>query len=188
MLVLCFQGCVRAGFEAGDLLRNLQEGKRTDRVLHFYPSTLRAMNISKNPDYYALIQDLRRLVFYRLKDDFTTEELNTLERQLRGAKEFEEYIRINNRDLDFLALGKENPDELIALVDQKGTHYILHFLGMINIFQAQRFFEDLQEGDNNDQFVDILSLIGENKRNANKDTTESINPIDSLTHNQDTIK
>ena len=82
-----------------------------ERKFCFYPSTLRMINIDKNPDYYELVNGIEKLLVYTL--DSAAKASQSYKTVIISYKKigFEEYVSVAGGKTDFIMYGKENKNE-----------------------------------------------------------------------------
>lgn len=113
----------------------LREQPGTERAFYFYPSTLRMINLTKNPDFDELISGIEKLVIYRFDSAQNQAlDLNLFRNSLLGGA-FEEWMSVQNEDMDIQIFGldrRRRSPEMIAIVRTGGDLMMADLLGIIN--------------------------------------------------------
>lgn len=131
LFILMIWGLLAPLFAQEGILKDFAEGKR-DRKYAFYPSTLRMINLTKNPDYNEMVNDIEKILVYSL-DSATCADKSYL--SLSGSYEsagFEEYARMFGGDFQLTLLGKEGREnEFFGLFGQDEAVYVFYLKGTI---------------------------------------------------------
>nr|WKN39623.1 DUF4252 domain-containing protein [Tunicatimonas sp. TK19036] len=140
--------------------------------LFFYPSTLRMVNIEKNPDFYALVRDvdkLRVLMYDKSSSGFSSQTLRDLSQDVK-AEDYQELMTFETTQQTayLYSLGDENtPEGVVGLIETDDTIILTDLEGFVNLpallklFQSDFNFEDMSG------LVNIMSQQHkENKENG----------------------
>ena len=123
---------------------------------------MRVINLKDNPDYYDLIKNLRKVVVFRMSEEFTVGDAENLRIRLQEQEYFEEYANVNLQGQRIYFLGKENPGHSILMIPAEDEYYIADIVGQINFWslhKLMRSFGDDSSGTSED-FLDVFSLMG----------------------------
>lgn len=115
----------------------------------FYPSTLRMINITGDPNYYELVNDIEKVLIYTL--DSTTVAGEDYKSWLKDYEEigYEEYIRLYGRQ-NVTILGKE--DEFVGLMAAEANVITFYLRGEIPFHKIPLLMETFNSGD-------VLSVV-----------------------------
>ncbi len=130
-------------FAQESILKDFAEERR-DVKLCFYPSTLRMINIKKDPNYYELVNDVEKLLIYIMDSGESTEWTD----QYRDLG-YEEYIAMYGK-VDLVLLGKD--EEYVGLSGSEGRLAAFYLRGAIAFQKIPELIKTFQSGD-------MLSLI-----------------------------
>ena len=120
----------------------------------FYPSTLRMVNLEKNPDFYALVRDvdkLRVLLYDKNSIGFSSQTLRTLSREVE-AEEYQELMTFQTpqQQAYLYSLGEEDmPEGVVGLIETDDSLILTDLEGFVNLpallklFQGDFNFEDM---------------------------------------------
>lgn len=152
-LILCMAGATIILAQSRTVTR-FQEDHTPSQKLFFYPSTLRMVNMEKNPDFYALVRDvdkLRVLLYDKSSNGFSKQTLRTLSKDI-AAEEYQELMTFqSNRQTAYLySLGNDNtPEGVVGLIEMDDTIILMDLEGFVNLpallklFQSDFNFEDM---------------------------------------------
>jgi hypothetical protein len=137
---------------------------RKDRKFCFYPSTLRMVNLTNNPDFDDLVNGIEKLLIYNLdstaRADKSYKEIITTYQEL----DFEEYASAYGGGLNFYVYGKENKKETeyIGVVKQDDLLTAFYMRGQIAMNKIPRLIQSMSEGDFINPFDFNLDDFGKN--------------------------
>lgn len=130
-----------------------------DRKFCFYPSTLRMINIAKNPDYYELVNGIEKMLVYTL--DSAAKESQSYKSLITSYKKigFEEYISMAGGKTNFILYGKENKNEnqFVGVMKSEEAMYAFYLRGNIGWQKIPALMQSFQK----DDMINIFKL---NKR------------------------
>ena len=161
-------------------LQQLKETNQIERKFYFYPSTLRMLNLQQNPEFNALIKDIRKLIFFKMRrDTFGLDQFSHTLSELKQKESFEEYMEIQGGEQKLFVLGKERPYNTVILTKQQNEYYLAEIIGQINVLQIPNLYRKISEGDSTIQngFVNIFDLMGGSNQQA--DHEEDTNPLET---------
>lgn len=139
---------------------DLKKDKLTDLSLYFYPSTLRMANLENNEEFNRLIQDIEKMVFYKMNGKFEHIDFYNLNNELQSENEFEEYVVVDGPKKRFYLLGRENPVETVGLVTFEDTHYVFDIAGRLELKELPKLYEYIANNDEafQSKFSQLLDL------------------------------
>jgi hypothetical protein len=120
-----------------------------DKKFCFYPSTLRMINIKKNPDFNELVSGIEKLLVYALDsaakaDQSYTEIINSY--QEIG---FEEYASAYGGETNFFLYGKEEAEDnqFVGVFKNEDEVMAFYMHGNIAWQSIPKLLQSFQEGD-----------------------------------------
>ena len=139
-----------------------------DRKYCFYPSTLRMINIAKNPDYNELVNGIEKLLVYTL--DSAAKASQSYKSLITSYKKigFEEYASMYGGKTGFFLYGKENKNEnqYIGVMKSEDAVYAFYMRGQI----AWQKIPAMMQSFKSDDMINIFDLNKQKsgKRSQNK--------------------
>ncbi len=142
-------------------ITDLKEGNFTAISLYFYPSTLRMVNLENNERFNRLIQDIKKLVFYKMSKKFEAIDMYNLISELQSENEFEEYVVLDGPKKKFYLLGREKPTESVGVALVNNEHYVFDIAGSLELKEILKLYEYMAENDSifEGKFSQILGLL-----------------------------
>ena len=113
-----------------------RENHATSQDFYLYPSTLRMVNLDKNPDLYKLVNDVEKLqILLFERSSVSRQTLGQLQQGIR-QEAYEELISFREKDsqVTVYALG-DSPqlDGVVGIVDNQQTLALVDLAGFINL-------------------------------------------------------
>ena len=139
-----------------------------ERKFCFYPSTLRMLNMAHNPDYYALVNDIEKLLVYTL--DSAAKASQSYNAMITTYKKtgFEEYAAMSGGKTIFLLYGKENKHEnqFVGVVKNEDSFFAFYMRGRIGWQKIPALMQSFKS----DDMINIFDLNTQKsgKRSQNK--------------------
>ena len=137
--------------------------KHKERKFCFYPSTLRMINIAKNPDYSELVNGIEKLLVYTL--DSAAKAGQSYKGLLTSYKKigFEEYVTMAGGKTNFILYGKENKEEnqFVGVMKSEDAMYTFYLRGRIGWQKIPALMQSFQA----DDMINIFDL---NKQKSGK--------------------
>ncbi len=135
------------------IIKEFSEPRRPRRWLNpicLYPSTLRMINISGNPDYNELVNDIEKILIYTL--DSATTVSDDYDSWISDYEEigFEEYISLYGEQT-MKIYGKE--EEYVGVVKAEGRLLTFYLRGAIPFHKIPTLINSFGEGD----FLNIVT-------------------------------
>lgn len=128
-------------------LKNLIEDKR-DRKYAFYPSTLRMINISQDPDYNELVSGIDKLLIYTLDSATKADKSYREIVPTYSDMGFEEYASAFGGEMTLSILGKEGSEnEFVGYFGQNEMVIAFYMKGVVNWQKIPTLLNTLKEGD-----------------------------------------
>lgn len=194
LVFLCVAAFTFTAYSQSKTIGNLVKADVHDTQLYFYPSTLRMLNISKDPAFYALVENVKHLrILTFASDSLVGPGGNEIVKALEGEG-FEEAMSMRSQGANVRIYSKspsEKMEGLVAFVAQEDQNFVLELEGEVN---PLKLYDLLQNGLD----MPVLNSYFKNKEDEQergekyREFRESLQEeeklkADSLA-NQDTIK
>ncbi|MEO9873125.1 hypothetical protein [Ekhidna sp.] len=129
------------------ILKDFAEPRRPNGWMNpicLYPSTLRMVNITQDPQFYELVNDIEKILLYRL-DSATTASKSHAD-WLKDYEEigYEEYIIIRGKQ-EVRIIGKE--DEYVGVMTAEGRAMAFYLRGEIPFGKIPTLMQTFQGSD-----------------------------------------
>jgi hypothetical protein len=127
----------------------------TSLALYFYPSTLRMINLQRNPEYDEMIKEIEKARFFKLDSGAATQaDITALGNTLR-KEGYEEMMVMKSKSNDIEVLGLEKHTPEIVVISRNGDEcMLLELKGMINIAKIPKLIDAFSSG----AFLDVFNL------------------------------
>ena len=149
-------------------VQKIIDEERTDHRFYFYPSTLRMMNLNEDPSFNGMIKDIKKLIFFKFKENhFDASEMQLTLQLLINQENFEEYLSIDGAEKGSLfVVGKQDPYETVVLARQEGDYYLANLIGSIDLLQLSRLYQKISESDQkfSDGFINVFDLMSSDRK------------------------
>lgn len=133
--------------------------KHKERKFCFYPSTLRMINLAKNPDYDELVNGIEKLLIYTLDSAaIASQSYKSIVTSYRKIG-FEEYVSMTGGTTNFILYGKESKSEnqFVGVMQSEDALYAFYLRGRIGWQKIPALMQSFQS----DDMINIFEL---NKR------------------------
>lgn len=123
-------------------------GSRSEHKFCFYPSTLRMINLTHNPDFDDLVRGIDKLLVYNLdsaaRADKNYQQLFDTYRDLG----FEELASVYGGNFDFFIYGKDRRKEVeyVGIIKQKDNLTAFYLRGNIAFSKIPRLMQSVKNG------------------------------------------
>lgn len=138
-----------------DLFKDFAENHK-ERAFCFYPSTLRMLNISGNPEFNEMVNNIDKLLVYKLDSISGADKLYAKMIDDYKSNGFEEFVFIEGGGNDMYLLGspQEEDKEFVGIVVNDEFSLAFFLKGDIGWEQIPKMISSFQEGD----FINVLDL------------------------------
>jgi hypothetical protein len=149
------------------ILTEFVELHKPGLTLHFYPSTLRMVNLERNPQFDEMIRHVKKARFYNLDTGTVApEDIGRLAGQL-AASGFEQLMFMKSEEMDIQLWGIEAKEPETIMISQTGHEVmILEIVGMVNIAKVPKLMDTFDDN----AFLDVLNL---NQKKASGGSTQN---------------
>lgn len=139
-------------FGQESIIKEFAEPRRPTLWLNpicLYPSTLRMINLSGDPAFYELVNDIEKVLIYTLDSaTIASKDYNEWMKQYE-ALGYEEYVSMSGAQ-KLKVIGKE--DEFVGLVAGEGNAMVFYLRGNIPFSKIPTLLQTFQSSD-------VLSLV-----------------------------
>lgn len=127
-----------------------------ERAFCFYPSTLRMLNISGNPDFNEAVSGVDKLLVYTLDSISVADRLYDGMLNDYRNKGFEEYISISGGTYTASLLVSPNTADMqyVGVFGDESSTMAFYLTGDLKWEEIPKMFNSIKEGD----FINILDL------------------------------
>lgn len=157
-------------FAQSETIAELKESKELIRnSYHFYPSTMRMININRDENFDKLVKPIRKLSFYTMNEsNFTQSDLQLAATQLKSDEAYESFLDISGPDTEVHILGRPSQENICVLAYADSSIYISEVQGKIDFLKLVDVYESIQNQDSTGigQFVDLFGIIKQNDDNS----------------------
>jgi len=145
LFVFTFLFAISAHAQSKAIKRIVEKGLH-ETNLFFYPSTLRMLNVGKDPDWYKLVSGVRHLRLLMFdKDSMLLAEKSALLAEL-SSEGYEEAMTFRDSDISALVLAYYEGDKmqgLAAIVVQESQSLLIELDGSVD---PMRLYDIVQNG------------------------------------------
>lgn len=129
----------------------------SSRKFCFYPSTLRMINLSNDPNFDELVSGVDKMLIYQVPQ--TAENVESYTQMLKTYRDqdFEEYARMQGGGNHFVLLGKENltNEAYVGVGGQKDMLLVFYLTGDIRWENIPSMMQQLQSSGDLLNFLDF---------------------------------
>jgi len=137
---------------------------RKERKFCFYPSTLRMINLTNNPDFDDLVNGIDKLLIYNL--DSASKANNAYQEIISAYQkiDYEEYASAYGGGINFYIYGKERnkETEYIGIIKREDMLTAFYLRGRLAINKLPDLIQSISEGDFINPFDFNLKDFGKN--------------------------
>ncbi len=162
--LLAFMGLIFQPLNAQeDPLKDFADSRK-ELKLCFYPSTLRMINLSNNPDLNEMVGGIEKLLIYNL------DSAARADKSYKGLIEtytelgYEEYISAYGDGLSFFIYGKDGSkiNQYIGIIAQAENVSVFYLKGFVAMNKFPDLIQSMNEGDFINPFDFNLDDFGKN--------------------------
>ncbi|MCD4772542.1 MAG: DUF4252 domain-containing protein [Bacteroidales bacterium] len=138
-----------------NLFKDFAENHK-QRAFCLYPSTLRMLNISDNTEINNVVDDIKKLLIYKLDSISIADKLYRDMINNFKSNGFEEYISIygGNNEMYLLSSPEKKHKEYVGIIIQEDITLAFFMKGDINWEEIPKILNGIKEGN----FINILDL------------------------------
>lgn len=168
-------------------IKQLKESDKASLDLYFYPSTIRMLNIEKDPSFFEMVKDVKSL---RVMTVDTSKLAKSEFRKIKSGILEEQYeelasMRSGNSDITLLALyNGDDMKALVALVAQESSYMFVVLDGSIDPQKAMNMAKNGPNLKILDEFIGNDEKEKKQRREAEEHYKKRQTEQDSLNANQ----
>jgi hypothetical protein len=142
-------------FSQNSAVTEFTEKHDTALTLYFYPSTLRMINLERNPEFDEMIREVKKARFFRMDSGaVSSQELAELTNSLLQSG-LQELMFIKKKEMDVQVLGIEKKVPETIVISKNGDELmLLEINGMINVAKLPKIMDSFSEN----AFLNVLDL------------------------------
>lgn len=147
LLILFVMGLMQPLFAQQDMIK-AYAGSAAKNYYCFYPSTLRMINLTGNPDYNQMVEGVEKLLVYILDSTAMADKsyLAVMDQYIKNG--FEEYANIWGGQMDFSIYGREGkPNELTGIVKTETDLFAFYLIGSIDFAKTPSLIQNFKRSD-----------------------------------------
>lgn len=170
-LTIIFLGCSFFLFGQSKVIDALQVEKNMVTYYHFYPSTLRMVNINKDPAFDDLIRPIRKLDFLSMRYElFDADKVKSTANQMMEEEGYEQYAEMYGPDNLAYILGKPSKEYTCILARMDSSFYIAEVQGKIDVMKLGDVYNNLMSADStmDSGFTNVFSMIQKGNEDQRK--------------------
>ncbi len=163
VFVLAFT-CSFASLAQSRTVNNFLEEHSPSQELFLYPSTLRMVNLEKNPDFYMMVREvdkLRVLMYDKNENSFSTQTIRTLSQDIE-KEDYQELMTFQTGDQQvyLYSLGDDDTTEgVVGLVETDDAIILTDLEGFVNLAAMLKLFQGDFNFENIASIVDIAAQV-----------------------------
>ncbi len=165
LLVVIF--CLTAGNAQSKVLQELKDSNSVQLGFYFTPSTLRMLNLQKDPAFDEMIQGVEKLKFYIMEQEKFSEAIYfETANKLMSQENYEEYIIWDGNGDELQVFGKPDSKEMVGLAKFQDQMYIFDLKGTIDLMKIPDIYEQAttQDSTSLNGFSIIYDMIKDDER------------------------
>ncbi|MEM7552352.1 MAG: DUF4252 domain-containing protein [Bacteroidota bacterium] len=138
-----------------DAVAIFSESEYKSYNLHFYPSTMRMVNLNDSPEFNELVKDIEKLEYYTVSE-ISKDELDQFKSILKDQS-YTEMISFQSDGNDVVAFAPEKVDqhEYLILIELQGKYQLARIQGLFNPLKIFELTESFESG----EVLDVFSLM-----------------------------
>lgn len=152
MTFIMLFGTVASLKAQSELFKSLKDKYEIAAELYFYASTLRMINISRDPNFDEMVEDIEKMTFYQIKE-FPVKEMRAISKEFKEEEGFEELMTVESKEQTLYVLGKSD-EEFVALLKNEEAVLAIDLQGMIRIDKIPELINSL----NADNFLNVFEF------------------------------
>ncbi len=135
-----------------ELFKSLGTEYELGAELYFYASTLRMININRNPNFDEMVEDIEKMTFYQI-NEFSIKDIRAISNKFREEEGFEKLMSVEGKEQTLYVLSKDD-EEFVALLKTEESTIAVDILGMIRIEKIPELINSLSA----DNFLNVFEF------------------------------
>jgi len=133
-------------FAQEDVLKKYAE-ERSERTFCFYPSTLRMINLSKNPEFNEMVKPIEKMMIFMLDSTAqASKDYRKLPAQFQ-KNGFEEYVTMIGGGNNLFIYGSESDGELLGVMAMQESLVAFYLRGNVNWQKIPKLMTTMKENE-----------------------------------------
>lgn len=171
MLLIFFICLTTSAWAQSKIVNRFQEKHKSGQALFFYPSTLRMINIEKNPDYYQLVSNIDKLQFLSFdkeENKIASETVKQLQQDIE-KEGYEELFSMDdkNSSIHIYASDDSNePEGIVGVIDNTQMLTLIHMEGFVDMTSLLKL---MQSNFNFGKITQLMNTIANQENQKNND-------------------
>lgn len=165
--VILFLFCFSIGNAQSKIIQELKDSNNVQLGFYFTPSTLRMLNIQKDPAYDEMIKGVEKLKFLIMEPEkFSADAyFETIDRLVK-EENYEEYIIWDGNGDELQVFGKPGSKEMVGLAKYDDGMFIFDLKGTIDLMKIPDIYEKATTQDSTtlNGFNIIYDMIKDDER------------------------
>ena len=161
-LTIIFLGCSFFLFAQSKIIEALETEENMVTDYHFYPSTLRMVNVNRDPAFDELIRPIQKIDFLSLRYElFDTQKVKNTANQMMKEEGYEQYAEMYGPDNVAYILGRPDKEYTCILARMDSSFYITEVQGKIDVMKLGDVYNALMTQDStmDNGFIDLFGII-----------------------------
>lgn len=151
-------GAIPSLFAQSKTIKMLKDSGMVRQDLHFNASTLRMLNLQKDPALDELVKGVDKLSLWIMDNrKFSKDEFFNTAEKLQREENYEEYIVMDGDTYELQVVGKPKKQEMIGLINADDASYVFKLKGTIDLMQLPDVWEQLSKEDTSS--INIYSFL-----------------------------
>jgi hypothetical protein len=147
LLLLVILGLTQSLLSQEEILKSYVD-TTSNKEFCFYPSTLRMINITQNEDYNAMVEEIDKLLIYRLDSTARSDRSYLTVLEAYQEEGFEEYAKMYGGETNMHIYGKTGQsNEFVGVFSSKDQLLAFYLIGTINWLKIPSLIQNFKQDD-----------------------------------------
>ncbi len=141
-------GSISSLLSQSNTVQMLKDSGMIRQSLYFNASTLRMLNLQKDPAVDELVKGVDKLSLWVMDNrKFTRNEFFNTAEKLQNEEQYEEYLVMDGNEYNLQVVGKPKKQEMIGLINAENSSYVFKLKGTIDLMQLPEIWEKMSQVD-----------------------------------------
>lgn len=151
-------GSISSLFSQSKTVQMLKDSGMIRQSLYFNASTLRMLNLQRDPAVDELVKGVDKLSLWIMDNGkFTRDEFFNTAEKLQQEEQYEEYLVMDGESYNLQVVGKPKKQEMIGLINAEDANYVFKLNGTIDLMQLPDVWEKMSQADTSS--INIYSFL-----------------------------
>jgi len=151
-------GSISSLFSQSKTVQMLKDSGMIRQNLSFNASTLRMLNLQRDPAVDELVKGVDKLNLWIMDNSkFTRKEFFNTAEKLQQEEQYEEYLVIDGERYNLQVVGKPKKQEMIGLINAEDANYVFKLNGTIDLMKLPDVWEKISQADTSS--INIYSFL-----------------------------